>query len=82
MLAASGSHPFAIPEDQRIVQEPRYLEMLDELGEKTRRQLVCGLHVHVGMESFDACLRTLAAIVPWLPSAALALAQLALPRRE
>lgn len=68
VLAAAGSHPFAIPEHQRIVQEQRYLEMLVELGEKTRRQLVCGLHVHVGMESFDACLRTLAAIVPWLPS--------------
>ena len=31
-------------------------------------QLVCGLHVHVGMASFDACLRTLAAIPPWLAS--------------
>jgi carboxylate-amine ligase len=41
--------------------------MLKELGPKLRRQLVCGLHVHVGMESFEACLRTLAAIVPWLP---------------
>ena len=33
-----------------------------------KRQLVCGLHVHVGMESFDDCLRTLAAITPWLPA--------------
>ena len=47
--------------------EPRYLRMLEELGPKLRRQLVCGLHVHIGMESFEACLRTLAAIVPWLP---------------
>ena len=29
-------------------------------------QLVCGLHVHVGMESFETCLRTLAGIRPWL----------------
>ncbi len=48
--------------------EPRYLKMLEELGPKLHRQLVCGLHVHVGMESFDACLQTLAAIVPWLPT--------------
>jgi carboxylate-amine ligase len=67
-VAASGSHPFSPAEEQQIVAEPRYLKMLDELGPGARRQLVCGLHVHVGMESFDACLRTLAAIVPWLPS--------------
>ena len=67
-VAAAGSHPFSRAEDQAIVAEPRYLRMLEELGPKLRRQLVCGLHVHVGMESFDACLRTLAAIVPWLPA--------------
>jgi len=66
-VAGTGSHPFSYAEDQGIVAEPRYLKMLEELGPKLRRQLVCGLHVHVGMESFDACLRTLAAIVPWLP---------------
>lgn len=67
-VAGSGTHPFAAPEEQEIVQEPRYLKMLDELGPGARRQLVCGLHVHVGMESFETCLRTLAAILPWLPS--------------
>ena len=67
-VAAAGSHPFSRGEDQEIVAEPRYLKMLEELGPKLHRQLVCGLHVHVGMESFDACLQTLAAIVPWLPT--------------
>ncbi len=66
-VAGAGSHPFSRADEQEIVAEPRYLQMLKELGPKLRRQLVCGLHVHVGMESFDACLRTLAAIVPWLP---------------
>jgi carboxylate-amine ligase len=68
VVAASGAHPFSLPEEQQIVAEPRYLKMLEELGPKTRRQLVCGLHVHIGMASFDACLLTLAAIVPWLPA--------------
>lgn len=67
-IAGSGAHPFSRAEDQEIVAEPRYLRMLEELGPKLRRQLVCGLHVHVGMESFESCLRTLDAIVPWLPS--------------
>ena len=65
--AATGAHPFSPPEEQQIVQEPRYLKMVDELGSKVRRQLVCGLHVHVGMESLETSLRTLNAIVPWLP---------------
>jgi glutamate---cysteine ligase / carboxylate-amine ligase len=66
-VAGAGSHPFSRAEEQDIVAEPRYLRMLEELGPKLRRQLVCGLHVHIGMESFEVCLRTLAAIVPWLP---------------
>ncbi len=66
VVAATGSHPFSIPEEQPIVQEQRYLEMLEELGPVAKAQLVCGLHVHVGMESFDACLHALAGIRPWL----------------
>ena len=42
--------------------------MVGELGAIAKGQLVCGLHVHVGMESFDACLRTLDGIRPWLPA--------------
>jgi carboxylate-amine ligase len=68
VLAASGSHPFSDPEAQPIVQEERYLKMVEELGAAAQRQLVCGLHVHVGMESFDDCLRTLRAVTPWLPA--------------
>ena len=67
-VAAVGTHPFSRAENQEVVAEPRYLKMVEELGPKLHRQLVCGLHVHVGMESFDECLRTLAAIVPWLPA--------------
>ena len=66
VVAAAGSHPFSIPEEQPIVDEPRYLKMVDELGPIAKAQLVCGLHVHVGMESFDACLRALDWIRPWL----------------
>jgi carboxylate-amine ligase len=68
VVAASGSHPFSIPEEQPIVREPRYLKMVDELGSIAKGQLVCGLHVHVGMESFETCLATLAGITPWLPA--------------
>ena len=67
-VAATATHPFAVPERQEIVPEPRYLKMVDELGERARRQLVSGLHVHVGAESFPSCLATLEAVLPWLPA--------------
>ena len=67
VVAASGSHPFAVPEEQAIVEEERYRKMVEELGPVAKAQLVCGLHVHVGMGSFDECLRALDAIRPWLP---------------
>jgi carboxylate-amine ligase len=66
-VAATGSHPFSRPEEQEIVAEPRYLAMLAERP-GARRQLVCGLHVHVGMESFERCLERLEAVLPWLPA--------------
>ena len=56
--------------------------MVDELGAIAKGQLVCGLHVHVGMESFEACLRTLDGIRPWLGDRAPTLGELAVPRRR
>jgi carboxylate-amine ligase len=66
-IAAAGAHPFTPPEDLPIVQEPRYLEMLAYAGPVAHRQGVSGLHVHVGVESGDACLRALEGTLQWLP---------------
>src|SRR5829696_6273293 len=55
-------------EEEQIVDEPRYREMVEELGQVAKGQLICGLHVHVGMESFEDCLRALRWIRPWLPA--------------
>ncbi len=67
-VAAAGMHPFSSGAGQPIVAEPRYLKLAEELGPAIARQLVCGLHVHIGMESFAVCLERLEAILPWLPS--------------
>jgi len=66
-LAAAGTHPFSRPEDQGIVDEPRYTEFVEYLGISARRQGVSGLHVHVGMPSAEACFQALEATLPWLP---------------
>jgi glutamate---cysteine ligase / carboxylate-amine ligase len=66
-IAATGSHPTTPPEELPIVQEPRYLEMVSYVGPTARRQGVSGLHVHVGVESPEACFHALEGILHWLP---------------
>jgi carboxylate-amine ligase len=67
-VCALASHPFAQSERQPIVPKPRYEQMLAELGAEVYRQLVCGLHVHVGVSSAETCLVALEGVVPWLPT--------------
>jgi glutamate---cysteine ligase / carboxylate-amine ligase len=66
-LAGAGAHPSATYDSLPIVQEERYLAMLAQIGYAARRQGVCGLHVHVGVESAEACYDRLEAVLPWLP---------------
>jgi len=66
-VAATGSHPFALPEAQPIVKEKRYLAMVAQHGLTARRQNVQGLHVHLAMPDGDSCWRALEGMLPWLP---------------
>jgi carboxylate-amine ligase len=66
-IGAAGSHPFARPEQQPIAPEERYAGFVGYAGITARRQGVQGLHVHVGMESADACFHALEGALPWLP---------------
>ena len=51
-LIATGTHPFALYEDQIITNvNPRYEEFADKYGWAVRRLLTFGMHVHVGMNS-------------------------------
>jgi carboxylate-amine ligase len=52
-LAASGTHPTALCEDQLIVERPRYLELAAQLGWIARQELIFGTHVHVGVDGPD-----------------------------
>jgi glutamate---cysteine ligase / carboxylate-amine ligase len=66
-IAAAGAHPITPPEELPIVQEQRYLEMVAYVGPVARRQGVSGLHVHLGVDSADACFRALEGVLQWLP---------------
>ena len=67
VIAAAGAHPTAALSLLPVVQEERYLEMIQRLGYVAQRQGVNGLHVHVGVESAERCWERLEAVVPWLP---------------
>ena len=66
-IAAAGTHPTAPFKSLPVVQEERYLAMVKAVGYAARRQGVNGLHVHVGVDSADACYERLEAVLPWLP---------------
>ncbi|CAN5167622.1 carboxylate-amine ligase [soil metagenome] len=66
-VAAAGSHPTSVPEEQEIAGKERYRDFVKYAGPSARRQGVSGLHVHVGMPDADACFRVMETVLPWLP---------------
>ena len=50
-MGAAGTHPFSHWERQLITDHARYSDIVKELQEAARSNLIFGLHVHVGMES-------------------------------
>lgn len=51
IIGAAGTHPFSEWQRQLITDHPRYSEIVNELQDAARSNLIFGLHVHVGMES-------------------------------
>lgn len=51
LFAAGGTHPFSRWQDQEITDHPRYHEIVNELQDTARGNLIFGLHVHVGIPS-------------------------------
>lgn len=67
-LILSGSHPFALYEDQSITQvTPRYQEFADRYGWAVLRLLTFGMHVHVGMDSKEKAVAVHDEIRKYLP---------------
>ena len=66
-VAASGTHPFALWEDQAIVERPRYEELIDQLGFIARQELIFGTHVHVAIDGPDRAIYVADGIRLFLP---------------
>ncbi|MBP9924919.1 MAG: carboxylate-amine ligase [Cyclobacteriaceae bacterium] len=49
-IGAAGTHPFSHWSKQLITPNPRYDEIVQEMQEAARSNLIFGLHVHVGIK--------------------------------
>jgi len=50
-ILSAGTHPFSRYAEQDVTDEPRYAELAASYGWLAARQIVFGLHIHVGMSS-------------------------------
>ncbi|MBI2418260.1 MAG: carboxylate-amine ligase [Ignavibacteriales bacterium] len=66
-IAAAGTHPFSHWKDQRITEHPRYKQVVDDMQQVARANLIFGLHVHVGLESREIGLQIMNAARYFLP---------------
>ena len=66
-VAAAGTHPFADWVDQLITPDPRYDQIIDEMRDVARGNLIFGLHVHVGIESRNEGIQIMNAVRYFLP---------------
>ncbi len=66
-IAAAGTHPFARWQDQLITPHPRYEEIIEDLQQVARANLIFGLHVHVGIEDRETAIHIMNAARYFLP---------------
>jgi carboxylate-amine ligase len=67
VLAAAGTWPTAVSEEQPITEDDGYRRFIEYAGSSARRQYCSGMHVHVGVESPETCLAALEDVLRWLP---------------
>lgn len=66
-LIAAGTHPMGHWGTQAVTQRPRYSKVLADFRIVGQRNLICGMHVHVGVpEGLDRVV-LMNRLMPWLP---------------
>lgn len=66
-IGASGTHPFSHWSKQLITPNPRYDEIVNEMQEAARSNLIFGLHVHVGISDKNMAIHIVNTIRYFLP---------------
>lgn len=67
VVASAGTTPVSRWEGQAITDKPRYRDIVAKLQWVARRELIFGMHVHVGLDSADKCMHVFNAIREELP---------------
>ena len=67
VVGAASTHPFAKWQDQEITDDPRYHNIVNELKDIARSNLIFGLHVHVGIENREVALQLMNQACYFLP---------------
>ncbi|HVR79227.1 MAG TPA: carboxylate-amine ligase [Acidimicrobiia bacterium] len=49
-IIASSTHPFANWSEQETTEQPRYLRLAADYQQVARQLVICGMHVHIGIE--------------------------------
>jgi len=64
---AASSHPFSLTSRQKRTDKERYVALLEEMQGAARRMMICGLHVHVGVEDDDLRIDLMNQLTYFLP---------------
>jgi carboxylate-amine ligase len=66
-IIAASTHPFAQWAEQKTTNADRYNALAQDLQTVVRRLLICGMHVHVGIDDDDLRIDFLAQVAYFLP---------------
>jgi carboxylate-amine ligase len=64
---AASTHPFSLASSQKRTDKERYVALLEEMQGAARRMMICGLHVHVGIDDDELRIDLLNQLTYFLP---------------
>jgi carboxylate-amine ligase len=67
VIAGAGTHPFSRYEHQEVTDRPRYVELIEAMRWVAERELIFGLHIHIGLDSPDKAIACTNAARTFLP---------------
>jgi len=67
VVSASGTHPLAMWSEQSLTRKARYRRIQDDLQIVARRNVLCGLHVHVEVPDPGRRVALMLRSLPYLP---------------
>jgi glutamate---cysteine ligase / carboxylate-amine ligase len=66
-VGSAGTHPFSLFERQRITAKDRYRQLVDQLQYVARRELIFGMHVHVGVDGPEKAIQVVNGLLVHIP---------------